>query len=80
MFYSLRYAAPATTTLNREIACFFVDDGSAAIPFEVLFEFRESAVRNAQATRVRITANRVGNTVTHITSTFVAPVPVPPTT
>ena len=80
MFYSLRYAAPSTTTLNREIACFFIDDGSAVIPFEVLFAFRESTVRSAQATRVRITANRVENTVTHITSTFVVTgIPVTPT-
>jgi hypothetical protein len=78
MFYSLRYAAPATTTLNREIACFFVDDGSAAIPFEALFEFRESTVRNAKATRIRIVANRTGNTVTHLTSTFTADVPITP--
>ena len=78
MFYSLRYAAPATTILNREIGCFFIDDGSATIPFEVLFDFRESTVRSVQATRVRITANRVGNTATHITSTFVATVPFTP--
>ncbi len=78
MFYSLRYAAAATTTLNREIGCFFVDDGSAAVPFEALFEFRESAVRDVRATRVRISANRVGKTVTHVTSTFVATVPLNP--
>ena len=76
MFYSLRYSAPATSTLNREIACFFVDDGSAAVPFEVLFDFRNATVRSARATRIRITANRIGNTVTHITSTFPAQVPV----
>ena len=76
MFYSLRYAAPATPVINREIACFFVDDGSATIPFEVLFEYRTSAIRAARATRVRITANRVSNTATHITSTFSADVTV----
>jgi hypothetical protein len=70
MFYSLRYSAPSTSVLNREIGCFFIDDGTAAVPFEVLFDFRDAAVREVRATRVRITANRVGDTVTHITSTF----------
>ena len=79
MFYSLRYAAPSTTTLNREIACFFIDDGSAAIPFEALFDFRESTVRSGDATRLRIVANRIGNTVTHLTSTFTADVTINPT-
>jgi hypothetical protein len=76
MFYSLRYAAPATPVINREIACFFVDDGSATIPFEVLFDFRTSTLRAARATRVRIAANRIGNTATHITSTFTADITI----
>jgi hypothetical protein len=76
MFYSLRFATPPTLTINREVACFFVDDGSASVPFEALFDFRDATVRSAAATRVRITANRVGNIVTHITSTFSTPVTV----
>lgn len=70
MFYSLRYSAPSTSVVNREIGCFFIDDGTAAVPFEFLFDFRNAAVREVRATRVRIAANRVGDTVTHITSTF----------
>ena len=76
MFYSLRYSAPATDVINREIACFFIDDGSASVPFEVLFNFREATLRDVRASRVRVTANRIGTTVTHVTSTFSATVPV----
>ena len=76
MFYSIRYSAPASSVINREIACFFIDDGSASVPFETLFDFREATLRAAQATRIRVTANRTGTTVTHVTSTFGATVPI----
>ena len=76
MFYSIRYSAPAASSINREIACFFIDDGNASVPFELLPDFREATLRAAEATRIRITANRIGTTVTHVTSTFSATVPI----
>ncbi len=76
MFYSLRFSAPATSVLNREIACFFIDDGSASVPFEALFNFREATLRDVRATRIRVTPNRIGTTVTHVTSSFSATVPL----
>jgi hypothetical protein len=76
MFYSLRFSAPAASSINREIACFFIDDGNATVPFESLFDFREATLRDVRAQRIRVTANRIGTTVTHVTSTFNATVPV----
>jgi hypothetical protein len=74
IFYSLRYSAPGTSSLNREIRCFFIDDGNAVVPAAVLIDFRVATAREAEATRVRVTANRVARTVTQITSTFSNPV------
>jgi hypothetical protein len=73
MFLSFRYALTGTT-INREIACFFIDDGSAVVPAELLPPFRASSNRVAEATRVRIAIARDGRVVTHVTSSFVAPV------
>ncbi len=74
MFYSIRYSSPGAPTLDREIACVFRDDGSGLIGATLLGEIRQSANREATAQRARITTNRSGAVITHVTSTFQIPV------
>jgi hypothetical protein len=69
MFYSLRYSSTGTTQ-DREIACVFRDDGTGVIGSQVLTSFRTGSNRTGMAQRARITANRTGLIITHITSTF----------
>lgn len=73
MFYSIRYSSPGVSD-EREIACVFRDDGTGVIGATMLTEFRQSSVRDAIAQRARITANRAGSVITHVTSTFGVPV------
>ena len=74
MFYAIRYSSLGSTTLDREIACVFQDDGSALIGATLLSEFRQSSIRQATAQRARITTSRDGSVITHVTSTFQIPV------
>jgi hypothetical protein len=69
MFYSFQYAT-AGGIPDREIACVFEDDGASFVGSAALTEFRQSSVRSATAQRGRITFNRVGGAITHVTSTF----------
>ena len=75
MSYEFRYAR-GSTVLNRRLLCFLVDDGSADLSATALREFAEATIRETRATRIRIRATRVGETVSHVTSTFLAPVTV----
>ena len=72
MFYSIRYSSTGTSQ-DREIACVFRDDGSGVIGSQVLANFRSGSNRSGVAQRARITANRTGLIITHITSTFEFP-------
>ena len=74
MFYSIRYSSPGMTVVDREIACVFRDDGSGVITAAMFNEFRQASIRQAFAQRARITANRIGNVITHVTSTFETPI------
>lgn len=74
MFYSIRYSSPGSTLLDREIACVFSDDGSGVVAASLLTDFRQSSIRQAIAQRGRITTNRTGAVITHVTSTFDVPV------
>jgi hypothetical protein len=73
MFYSIRYSTSGAIQ-DREIACVFRDDGTGVIGASLLSEFRASSNRTAIAQRGRISANRAGAIITHITSTFDVPV------
>jgi hypothetical protein len=70
MFYSIKYSSSGSTSLDREIACVFRDDGSGIVAAALLEQFRQSSVRQATAQRGRITTNRSGPVITHVTSTF----------
>ena len=72
MFYSIRYSSIGSTQ-DREIACVFRDDGTGVIGSQVLANFRLGSNRTGIAQRARITANRTGLIITHITSTFEFP-------
>ena len=74
MFYSIKYSSGGSTSLDREIACVFSDDGTGVVAAALLTEFRQAAVRQATAQRGRITTNRSGAVITHVTSTFTVPV------
>lgn len=72
MFYSIRYSSTGSAQ-DREIACVFRDDGTGVIGSAVLAQFRLGSNRTGVAQRARITANRTGLIITHITSTFEVP-------
>lgn len=58
MVISMRYSSnPATTTPNVEMSCAFVDNGSATIPAQVLFNWSQSdpASRSYNYSRLRDT-------------------------
>jgi hypothetical protein len=76
MAFEFRFDAGATGEVNRELLCFFIDDGEAQIPAAQLENFVESAIQEVKATRQRITTIRGANTVAHITSTIEFPVTV----
>jgi hypothetical protein len=69
MFYSIRYSSTGSTQ-DREIACVFRDDGTGVIGSNVLTNFRAGSNRSGMAQRARITVNRSGQVITHLTSTF----------
>ena len=74
MFYSFRYSAEASPTVNREVFCVFADDGSGLIAASALQGFRAASMRSIVAQRTRITFETVGSAVTHVTSTLTMPV------
>ena len=76
MFYSFRYAATASASIDREIACVFADDGTGFVPATTLSGFRNSGFRSVTAQRALISFERVGSAITHVTSTLLVPVPV----
>ena len=73
MFYSFQYSTSGGIP-DREIACVFQDDGTGVVGSATLTEYRTSSVRSATAQRGRITFNRVGGTITHVSSIFQVPV------
>ena len=76
MFYSFRYAWSGSTTINRELACVFRDDGTGTVAEGHLTEFRQATVRSIQAQRGTATTERIGDAVTHVLSTVEVQVPL----
>jgi hypothetical protein len=75
IFVSLRYSFESTS-LNREVACAFFDDGQGVIQFPHLTDVRESTQRELIVQRGLVTTNRSGNVVTHVTSSMQVEVPI----
>ena len=76
MAFEFRYSSPGSEDFDREVLCFFVDDGSATVPAAQVAAFLDSDLRLAKATRQRITTFTGANTVMHITSSLEQPVTV----
>ena len=74
MFYSFQYSSDNSGVLDREIACVFQDDGSGVVPASTLEGFRASDVRTIVAQRARIDVERIGDAITHVTTTISMPV------
>jgi len=74
MFYSFKYGTENAPLFDREIACVFIDDGSGVVQAADLAGFRASTIRSITAQRARITVDRVGRSITHVTSTLSRPV------
>lgn len=74
MFYSLAYAGDGAGIPDREIACVFVDDGTGLIAPSELAGFRASDFHTITAQRARITIERMGSAVAHVTSALTLPV------
>ena len=74
MFYSFRYASENSSLIDQEIACVFADDGSGVVPASTLTGFRQSEPRMIIAQRARIVAERIGEAITHVTTTMSVPV------
>jgi hypothetical protein len=80
MFINLRFGASGSTTLNRQIACTFFDDGSATIPGTVTTEWIQAATRDYVGQRIRtiLTTIPVPLSYFNIVSSFSWPTPVSP--
>ena len=76
MFYSFQFSAENSGILDREIACVFADDGSGVVAATMLQGFRASDVRTVIAQRARIVAERIGDAITHVTTTLSVPVQI----
>ncbi len=77
MYYSFQYASEGET-LDKEVACVFVDDGSGAVPRALLSDFRLAEIREAKAQRALISIDRLGGAITHFTTSLLKPVVVTP--
>jgi len=82
MFVTFRYSAAGTTpaTLNRQIACAFIDDGSGQVPATVAAEWVAAATRDYTAQRIRTILTQIYLPLSYfnIVSTFDWPTPVSP--
>jgi hypothetical protein len=81
MIISLRYAAPGTgSALNREVRCFFVDNGADSVPtrFAQLWASPTVTRREAVATRLRTRIVSVSGALAEVISFFQVPTPIVP--
>ena len=81
MIISLRYAAAGSgSTLNREIRCFFDDDGADSVPtrYAQLWGSPTVTVREAVATRIRTRLIPVVGGLAEVISLFTVPTPTVP--
>jgi hypothetical protein len=80
MFITFRYRAGTATTFNRQIACTFVDDGSAVVPDRVTAEWLAATNRDYVGQRIRTILGQVPVPLSYfnIVSSFNWPTPVSP--
>ena len=71
----LRYAAEGSTTINRQVACGFIDDGVAAISPQFANAWSQSTNKDWVAYRLRTTRALVADGALQITSLFQRPTP-----
>lgn len=79
MLMSFRYPSADTTELNTQVACTFVDDGTAAVPARILADWNVATYRTAEAERVRTLIGRLDSPRAYLNllSVFVVPMPTP---
>ena len=70
MLVSLRYNAPASTMLTRQVFCSLIDDGAFTIPSATLGDWRGASVREAVTTRWRTEVKQVANSFIILSSTY----------
>ena len=75
MVVLLRYAADGATTMNRQVACGFIDDGIAAISPQYANAWAQSTNKDWIAYRLRTTRALVSDGALQITSLFHRPTP-----
>lgn len=80
MFITFRYAAGTSATFNRQIACTFVDDGSATVPAIATPEWLAATNRDYTGTRIRTILGTVDVPLSYfnVVSSFTWPTPVSP--
>lgn len=80
MAMSLRYVTGSGTTLNRQISCTFVDDGSATVAGAMASAWISATTRTIVAQRNRTILEQVTVPLSYfnIVSTFTVPTPVSP--
>ena len=70
MLVSLRYNAPASSLLTRQVFCSLIDDGAFTIPSATLADWRAATVREAVTTRWRTEVKQVANSFIILSSTY----------
>jgi hypothetical protein len=80
MFVNFHYAVSGSTTLNRQIACTFVDDGAATVPGSLTTDWVNSTIRDYTGQRVRTILDQVDVPLSYfnLVSSFHWPTPVSP--
>lgn len=80
MFVTFRYAAGTSTTFNRQIACSFVDDGSATVGATMASEWLNATNRDFTMQRIRTILAQIDVPLSYfnIVSTFDWPTPASP--
>lgn len=70
MLVSLRYNAPASSLLTRQLFCSLSDDGAFTIPSATLADWRTATVREAVTSRWRTEVKQVANSFIILSSTY----------
>lgn len=80
MLMSFRFATAASPTLDRQVACTFVDDGTGTVPGDVAINWVGAANRTFAAQRIRTILEQVDvpRSYFNFVSSFVWPTPQSP--
>jgi len=80
MFITFRYRSALATTLDRQIACSFVDDGSGQVPATIATAWITAMTRDMIAQRVRTILSQIDVPLSYfnIISAFDWPTPISP--